>query len=52
MEESWHSEGLQIYQLGLACIVTNNEWSMEKTGPAIVADFQGFKEVINAKQKS
>ena len=28
----------------------NGIW--RKTGPAIVADFQGFKEVINAKQKS
>lgn len=30
----------------------NNEWSMRVSGPTIVADFQGFQEVINTKQKS
>lgn len=52
MEEFWHSGGLQIYQLGLACMITNNEWSMGETGPAAVADLQGFEEVIDAKRKS
>lgn len=46
------SEGLQIYQLSLAGIITNNECSMGETSPAIVADFQGLEEVINAEQKS
>lgn len=52
MEEFWHSGGLQIYQLGLACMITNNEWSMGETGPAAVADLQGFEEVVDAKRKS